>query len=194
MKIMLGDQEVGLGTYVDINTEDATASVEDVMQGEVFYNAEGRQVGTHVCPTVDELLPELSNPATAEQILAGYQAINAEGNLIEGLMSVFEGLNYAYVESKSSGTDNGQSVAFHLEEDAETLLVCCNTSSSGCKNHYYKVKNGVLKTLKNTGTSLSTSDISYASYSSAVNQLTVHRPYYGVVFIVSTGAIEGQSS
>ena len=86
MKIMLGDQEVGLGTYVDVNTEDATAGVGDVLQGEVFYNAEGRQVGTHVCPTVDELLPELSNPATAEQILSGYQAINGEGASVSGSM------------------------------------------------------------------------------------------------------------
>ena len=58
MKIYLGDQSVGLGTYVDVNTQDSTADVEDVIQGEVFYNKEGRQVGTHVCPTVEDLLNE----------------------------------------------------------------------------------------------------------------------------------------
>lgn len=84
MSAYLGDKLVSLTAQVDYNTNDATAGVEDVMQGEVFYNAEGRQVGEYVPPTVDELLPALSNPATAEQILSGYQAIDGTGNKLTG--------------------------------------------------------------------------------------------------------------
>lgn len=87
MSAYLGDKLVSLTAHIDYNTNDATAGVGDVLQGEVFYNAEGRQVGEYVPPTVDELLPALSNPAGTEQILSGYQAIDMTGTIITGVMA-----------------------------------------------------------------------------------------------------------
>lgn len=36
--------------------------------------------------TLTDLLPTMSNPATAEQVLQGYQSVGADGNVIEGSM------------------------------------------------------------------------------------------------------------
>lgn len=60
-------------------TADATATPETVLSGTIAYSKGEKIVGTYE-------LPQLSTPATAQDIAVGTQAINAQGQLIEGML------------------------------------------------------------------------------------------------------------
>ena len=77
------------------DTSDATASPEDVLAGEIFYNADGRQVGTLVPSTGDAI--DLSFiTAGAGDIRSGKIGADTNGNPVKGTL---------VVESATGGTD-----------------------------------------------------------------------------------------
>lgn len=103
------------GSSGGVDISDATATIEQVLSPAVFYNNEGRQVGTmpNNGAVVKELgfgesttiakgyhdgngsvsaqaLPALTNPADAAKVLSGYQAINASGGVVTGNIPTVE--------------------------------------------------------------------------------------------------------
>jgi hypothetical protein len=133
MSVYLGDKLVSLTAHIDYNTNDATATTEDVMQGEVFYNTEGRQVGTL---TVDKLLPELSNPAGAEQILSGYQGIGADGGIIDGSM-IEKGISFRNFQEAPT---SGQEYKYDLTGCKKAYVICIMRTSSSPYYYYGEIE------------------------------------------------------
>lgn len=85
MKIYLGEQAVGLGSYVEVgNGEnlDDELFIQDDLIDSLTEKLKKKGAGL--------ILPELSNPASADKIIEGYQAVDGEGKLITGTSKAVE--------------------------------------------------------------------------------------------------------
>lgn len=131
--------------YVDkSNTGDATTS--DVVSGKTFTSSPAGVAvpGTHVCPTLTDLLPAMTNPASAEQIVSGYQGINQNGQVVTGNLvpnkTVYGTMSFTY----SGGTD--KSVTIPGIDTITNGFIVGYIQTAVTTNYmvYMKVENGVV--------------------------------------------------
>lgn len=69
---------------VDIDLSSLTGSAARVMKGDTVVTKDGVTTGTHVCSGT--VLPSLSNPATAQEIVESYEAVDQNGTMVTGGM------------------------------------------------------------------------------------------------------------
>ena len=82
------------------------ATDKDVREGVEYTSENGiKNIGTL---TLADMVPEVTNPATADEILEGYQGIGIDGNIIEGILkSGITQLVYGVVYEKNGATVSG---------------------------------------------------------------------------------------
>ena len=80
--------------------------IEGILNGKLFGNGEGGSSGGGIT------LPELTNPAGADQILEGYEAIDGSGNKLTGTH---------VCESGGGDASSVESVAFTVDTDAGSI-------------------------------------------------------------------------
>ena len=115
------------------NTGDA--SISDVIKGKKFTSATAgvSVTGTHECPTITDLLPSRSNPAGSEQILSGYQGIDSNGAIINGIAEA--GGKYEIVEVAAS-TSNSTTFNFYTTLSNATKCFGAATSIPSTSRQY----------------------------------------------------------
>lgn len=123
--IYMGEQPIGTAAVV-LNTADATATAADIMKDKTAYVGTEKVTGTHECATLEELLPELSNPAGAANIESGYQAIDANGMKIIGSL-VNNTVTVTNVDSILSGYAQWKNydITIPAIEGKENFIIMC---------------------------------------------------------------------
>lgn len=104
-------------------TDFGDANPEDVSKGKTFTSASGFTVeGTHECdPGV--VLPELTNPASASDIVQDMEVIGADGQKVTGTMPITSAIEVTAIDSDWGGT---------IVDDKLALLAKVNNAERQC--------------------------------------------------------------
>ena len=83
-KIKINNERIILPSNSEfiIDFSSLTGTSDRVMEGDTVVTKDGVITGTHVCDGT--VLPSLSNPATAQEIVESYEAIDQNGALVTG--------------------------------------------------------------------------------------------------------------
>ena len=77
-----------------LDTSDATATGNDILVGKTAYVNGAKITGTHECEE-GVTLPTLTDPGAADNLEEGKQLIDADGNVVEGSLAVWDRLNWS---------------------------------------------------------------------------------------------------
>lgn len=135
------------GSKINIDLSSLTGSAARVMEGDTVITKDGVTTGTHVCDGT--VLPSLSNPATAQEIVESYEAIDQNGAMVTGGMQHGSITNNAIFKNTADNNliDFYLKVAHGLGSDKvyfnsdETPIITVNkeTLIPYCVDQYLKV-------------------------------------------------------
>ena len=110
-KIKINNERIILPSNSEfiIDFSSLTGTSDRVMEGDTVVTKDGVITGTHVCDGT--VLPSLSNPATAQEIVESYEAIDQNGALVTGGMQHGSITNNAIFKNT---TDNSM-IDFYLK-------------------------------------------------------------------------------
>lgn len=113
-----------------ISTKDATAIPADVASGKIFYNAEGRQVGSGKM-IKKIIMPKRSGSYTSGTIRDGYRYRSSDGYRFGSFMEFDDNL--------IAGHYNGVNGIGHIiGVDIDGIYTTCPSVSTGCTCYTYR--------------------------------------------------------
>lgn len=121
------------GSKINIDLSSLTGSAARVMEGDTVITKDGVTTGTHVCDGT--VLPSLSNPATAQEIVQGYEAINQNGEIIIGT-HVCKGVTSNYFKLFDNDIEFTNSAPTIDSESASSLMFGTNNNNYVIGNYY----------------------------------------------------------